>query len=60
MTEALEITKEQFDNNKDDYLDRIEKGEVIIVRHPDGRAVLAIPEQWDEDLINLWNHDDAS
>jgi len=60
MTEALEITKEEFDNNKDDYLDRIEKGEVIIVRHPDGRAVLAIPEQWDEDLINLWNHDDAS
>jgi hypothetical protein len=60
MTEALEITKEEFDNNKDDYLDRIEKGEIIIVRHPDGRAVLAIPEQWDEDLINLWNHDDAS
>ena len=60
MTEALEITKEEFDTNKDDYLDREEKGEVIIVRHPDGRAVLAIPEQWDEDLINLWNHDDAS
>ena len=60
MTEALEITKEEFDTNKDDYLDRVEKGEIIIVRHLDGRAVLAIPEQIDEDLINLWNHDDAS
>ena len=60
MTEALEITKEEFETNKDDYLNRVEKGEIIIVRHPDGRAVLAIPEQWDEDLINLWNHDDAS
>jgi len=60
MTEALEITKEEFDTNKNDYLDRVEKGEVIIVRHPDGRAVLAIPEHIDEDLINLWNHDDAS
>ena len=60
MTEALEITKEEFETNKDDYLDRVEKGEIIIVSHPDGRAVLAIPEQWDEDLINLWNHDDAS
>ena len=43
MTEALEITKEEFDTNKDNYLDRVEKGEIIIVRHPDGRAVLAIP-----------------
>ena len=60
MTEALEITKEELETNKDDYLDRVEKGEIIFVRHPDGRAVLAIPEQWDEDLINLWNHDDAS
>ena len=41
MTEALEITKEEFETNKDDYLDRVEKGEIIIVRHPDGRAVLA-------------------
>ena len=32
MTEALEITKEEFETNKDDYLDRVEKGEIIIVR----------------------------
>ena len=60
MSEALEITKAEFDAKKDDYLDRVEKGEIILVRHPDGRAVLAIPERWDEDLIKLWNHDDAS
>ena len=60
MSEALETTKAEFDAKKDDYLDRVEKGEIILVRHPDGRAVLAIPERWDEDLINLWNHDDAS
>ena len=60
MSEALEITKAEFDADKEKYLDRVEKGEIILVRHPDGRAVLAIPERWDEDLINLWNHDDAS
>ena len=42
MTEALEITKEEFDTNKDDYLDRVEKGEVIIVRHPDGLSLIHI------------------
>ena len=29
MTEALEITKEEFDTNKDDYLDRVEKLSLI-------------------------------
>ena len=60
MSEALEITKEEFETNKEGYLDRIENGEVILVRHPDGRAVLAIPERWDDELMHLWNHDDAS
>ena len=60
MTEALEITKAEFDADKENYLDRVENGEIIIVSHPDGRAVLAIPEKWDDELINLWNHDDAS
>ena len=52
MTEALEITKAEFDADKENYLDRVENGEIIIVRHPDGRAVLAIPEKWDDELIN--------
>ena len=60
MSEALEITKADFDADKENYLDRVENGEIIIVRHPDGRAVLSIPEKWDDELINLWNHDDAS
>ena len=60
MTEALEITKAEFDADKENYLDRVENGEIIIVRHTDGRAVLAIPEKWVDELINLWNHDDAS
>ena len=60
MTEALEITKADFDADKENYLDRVENGEIIIVSHPDGREGLAIPEKWDDELINLWNHDDAS
>ena len=60
MSEALEITKADFDADKENYLDRVENGEIIIVRQPAGRAVLAIPEKWDDELINLWNHDDAS
>tara|TARA_Y100001954_G_C15613194_1_gene503916 strand:+ start:342 stop:524 length:183 start_codon:yes stop_codon:yes gene_type:complete len=59
MSEALEITKAEFESNKEDYLDRVENGEIIIVRQPNGHAVLAIPERWDEDLINLWDHDDG-
>ena len=60
MSEALEITKAEFDANKEDYLDRVENGEIILVRQPNGSAVLAITEKWDDELINLWNHDDAS
>ena len=60
MSEALEITKAEFDANKEDYLDRVENGEIILVRQPNGSAVLAIPERWDDDLINLWNHDDGA
>ena len=60
MSEALEITKAEFDANKEDYLDRVENGEIILVRHPNGSAVLAIPERWDDELLHLWNHVDAS
>ena len=60
MSKALEITKADFDANKEDYLDRVENGEIILVRQPNGNAVLAIPERWDDELMHLWNHDDAS
>ena len=60
MSEALEITKAEFDADKENYLDRVENGEIIIVRQPNGSAVLAIPERCDDELINLWNHDDGA
>ena len=60
MSEALEITKAEFDANKEDYLDRVENGEIILVRQPHGNAVLAIPERWDDELMHLWNHDDGA
>ena len=60
MSEALEITKAEFDANKEDYLDRVENGEIILVRHPNGSAVLAIPERWDDELMHLWNHVDGA
>ena len=31
MSEALEITKADFDANKEDYLDRVENGEIILL-----------------------------
>ena len=52
MSEALEITKAEFDADKENYLDRVENGEIIIVRQPNGSAVLAIPERWDDEFIN--------
>tara|TARA_R100001510_G_C7606828_1_gene171652 strand:+ start:710 stop:892 length:183 start_codon:yes stop_codon:yes gene_type:complete len=60
MSKTLEITKAEFDANKEDYLDRVENGEIILVRHPNGSAVLAIPERWDDELMHLWNHDDGA
>ena len=60
MSKALEITKAEFDANKEDYLDRVENGEIILVRQPNGNAVLAIPERWDDELMHLWNHDDGA
>ena len=60
MSKALEITKAEFDANKEDYLDRVENGEIILVRQPNGSAVLAIPERWDDELMHLWNHDDGA
>ena len=60
MSKTLEITKAEFDANKEDYLDRVENGEIILVRQPNGNAVLAIPERWDDELMHLWNHDDGA
>ncbi len=43
MDELIEITQEDFENDMDSYMDRIEKGELFLIRLPDGRAVAAVP-----------------
>ena len=39
----VEVTVEDFEKDFDSYLDRIEAGESFIIRHPDGKAVVAVP-----------------
>ncbi len=39
----IEITQEEFESDMDSYMDRIEKGELFLIRLPDGRAVAAVP-----------------
>lgn len=40
----IEITQEEFEENFEAYMDRIEKNnEEFLVRLPDGRAVAAVP-----------------
>lgn len=66
----IEVTVEQFEQNFDAYLDRIEAGEEFLIRQPDGRAVVAVPagqlEQaaeavGEDDWYNMFSqHNDAS
>tara|TARA_B100000029_G_scaffold344980_1_gene337414 strand:- start:459 stop:659 length:201 start_codon:yes stop_codon:yes gene_type:complete len=44
----LEITKAQFEADQDEWMNRIEKGEEVLIRMPDGNAVAALPV--DEEL----------
>ena len=44
MSESLEITKAEFDANKDEYLDRVEKGEVFLVTRSDGTKYMMVPQ----------------
>ena len=39
----IEITKEQFEADQEKWMDRIEKGEEVLVRMPDGKAFAALP-----------------
>lgn len=43
MDGLTEITQEDFEKDMDSYMDRIEKGELFLIRLPDGRAVAAVP-----------------
>ena len=38
----IEITQEEFESDMDSYMDRIEEGELFLIRLPDGRAVAAV------------------
>ena len=38
-----EVTEKEFEDNFEQYMDRIEKGEEFLIRLPDGRAVAAVP-----------------
>ncbi len=39
----IEITKEQFEADQEKWMDRIENGEEVLVRMPDGKAFAALP-----------------
>jgi|TARA_B100000965_G_scaffold60516_1_gene46444 PHD/YefM family antitoxin component YafN of YafNO toxin-antitoxin module len=41
----IELTVEEFEKDPNNYMDRIEKGEKILIRQPDGRAVVAVPAE---------------
>lgn len=47
----IEITQEEFESDMDSYMDRIEKGELFLIRLPDGRAVAAVPAVEEVDKI---------
>ena len=44
-------TQEDFEKDMDSYMDRIEKGELFLIRLPDGRAVAAVPAVEEVDKI---------
>ena len=55
----IEITEVEFEQNFDDYMERIETNkEEFLIRRADGTAVVAVPAT--DDFEHLWNHDDAS
>ena len=40
----IEITHEEFENQYEEYLTKIEGGEQFLIRLPSGRAVAAVPQ----------------
>ena len=47
-----EVTESEFEQNFDEYMDRIEAGETFIIRLPDGRGVAAVPAEQLEQAAN--------
>lgn len=58
----IEVTTKEFETNFDEYLDRIEAGEVFRIIQPDGTAVMAVPADPSlMDIEDLYSdHDEAS
>ena len=40
----IEITHEEFENQYEEYLTKIEKGEQFLIRLPSGRVIAAVPQ----------------
>tara|TARA_B100000902_G_scaffold351414_1_gene361399 strand:+ start:139 stop:342 length:204 start_codon:yes stop_codon:yes gene_type:complete len=65
----IEVSVADFEKDFDSYMDRIEAGEQVIIRKPDGQAVVAVPAKElepstehmsDDEWYNTYNnHDDA-
>tara|TARA_B100000214_G_scaffold234052_1_gene170984 strand:- start:376 stop:579 length:204 start_codon:yes stop_codon:yes gene_type:complete len=53
----IEITHEQFENEYEEYLTKIEKGEQFLIRLPSGRAVAAVPQSavGSSEYIHPWD-----
>lgn len=63
MNEVIEVTQAEFEENFDEYMDKIEKEkQYYMIRMPDGRAVAAVPaldiadKEWYDMMTD---HDDA-
>jgi hypothetical protein len=51
----IEITQEEFENNFDSYMERVEKDkEIFLIRLPDGRGVVMTPVE--DDLKDLFDN----
>ena len=63
MNELIEVTQAEFEENFEEYMDKIEKGkQYFMIRMPDGRAVAAVPAldiAYKEWYDMMTNHDDA-
>ncbi len=53
----IEITHEQFENEYEEYLTKIEKGEQFLIRLPRGRAVADVPQSavGSSEYIHPWD-----
>ena len=53
----IEITHEQFENEYEEYLTKIEKAEQFLIRLPSGRVIAAVPQSavGSSEYIHPWD-----